>query len=52
MSSLEALHYGEGNDHPHRPPTSTVHIDTKEVIEQSPSEIVHLFAIVPFEHQV
>jgi len=47
---MEALHYGEGNGHPYRPPTSIVHIDTREVAERSPLEMVHLFATIPFEH--
>jgi len=50
LPSMEALNYGVGNSHPHRPPTSTVHIDTREVVEQSPSEVVHLSAIFPFEN--
>ena len=47
---MEALHSGEGNDHPHRPPTYTIHTDTREVAERSPLEMVHLSATVPFEH--
>lgn len=38
---MEALHSGEGNSHPHRPPTSTVHADIREVTELSPLEMVH-----------
>lgn len=49
---MEELNSGEGNGHPHKPPTSTVHTDTKEVAEQFPLEMVHLFAAVPFEHYV
>jgi hypothetical protein len=30
---MEALHFGKGNDHPHRPPTLAVHTDTREVVE-------------------
>jgi hypothetical protein len=30
---MEALHFGEGNDHPHRPLTPTVHTDIREVVE-------------------
>jgi len=33
---MKALHYGEGNYHPHRPMTSTFHTNTREVVEQSP----------------
>jgi hypothetical protein len=32
----------------HRP--CAVHTDTREVAEQSPSEMVHIPATVPFEH--
>ena len=49
---MEALHFGEGNDHPHKPPTPVVHADTREIIEQSPSEVVHIYTTVSFEHQV
>ena len=49
---MEALHFGEGNDHPHRPPTPVVHADIREVTERSPSEVVHISTIVSFEHQV
>ena len=28
---MEALHFGEGNDHPHRSLTPTVHTDTREL---------------------
>jgi hypothetical protein len=49
---MEALHFGEGNDHPHRPPTPAVHTDTREVAERSPLEVVHISATVSFEHQV
>jgi len=27
---MEALHFGEGNDHPHKPPTLAVHTDARE----------------------
>ena len=37
---MEALNFGEGNDHPHRPSTPAVHIDIREVTERSPSEVV------------
>jgi hypothetical protein len=47
---MEALHFGKGNGHPHRPPTPAVHIDTREVGERSPSEVVHIPAKVSFEH--
>ena len=49
---MEALHFGEGNDHPHIPPTPTVHIDTREVTERLPLEVVHISTTVSFEHQV
>jgi hypothetical protein len=49
---MEALHFGEGNDHPHRPQTLAVHTDTREVAKRSPSEVVHIFAAFSFEHQV
>ena len=49
---MEALHFGEGNDHPHTPLTPAIHIDTREVTEQSPSELVHISTIVSFERQV
>ena len=49
---MEALHFGEGNDHPHRPLTPVVHIDTREVTERSTSEVVHVYTTVSFEHQV
>ena len=35
---MEALHFGEGNDHPHRPPTLVVHANTREVTERSPQK--------------
>ena len=47
---MEALHSGEGNGHPHRSSTPAVHIDTREVAEGSPSEMVHIPTTVPFEH--
>ena len=49
---MEALHSGEGNSHPHRPPTPAVHTDTREVAERFPSEVVHISATISFEHQV
>jgi len=30
---MEALHFGEGNGHPHRPPTPTIHTDARKVAE-------------------
>jgi hypothetical protein len=47
---MEVLHFGKGNGHPHRPLTSVVHTDTREVAERSPSEVVHIPATVSFEH--
>ena len=47
---MEALHFGKGNGHPHRPLTPTIHTDTMEVVERSQSEVVHIPAIVSFEH--
>ena len=52
LSTMEALHFGEGNNHPQRPPTPSVHTDIREVTERSPSEAVHISATVSFEHQV
>ena len=49
---MEALHFWEGDNHPHRPSTPAVHIDIREVAEQLPSEVVHISATVSFEHQV
>ena len=49
---MEALHFGEGNDHPQIPLTPIVHIDTREVTEWSPSEVVHISTTVSFEYQV
>ena len=49
---MEALHFGEGNGHPQRSLTPTVHIDTREVLEQFPSEVVHIPTKISFEHQV
>jgi len=49
---MEALHFGEGNDHPNRPPTPAVHTDAREVAERSQSGMVHILATVPFEYQV
>jgi hypothetical protein len=47
---MEELHFGKGNDHPHRPPTLAVHTDTMEVAERSPSKVVHIPKKVSFEH--
>jgi hypothetical protein len=47
---MEELHFGKGNSHPHRPSTPAVYIDTREVAERSPSKVVHITAIVSFEH--
>jgi hypothetical protein len=47
---MEALHFGNGNNHTHRPPTPTVHTDIREVAERSPSKVVHILATVSFEH--
>ena len=49
---MEALHFGEGDNHPHRPPTLAVNTDTREVAERSPSEVVHISKKISFEHQV
>ena len=49
---MEALHFGEGNGHPYIPLTPAVHTDTREVVERSPSEVVHISATVSFEHKV
>ena len=49
---MEALHFGEGNDHPHSSSTATIHTDGREVVELLPSEVVHIPATVPFEYQV
>ena len=49
---MEALHFGEENDYPHRPPTPTVHADTRQVTKRLPSEVVHISTTVSFEHQV
>jgi hypothetical protein len=49
---MEELHFGEGNYHPHRPPTPAFHTDIREVAEKFPLELVHIFATVSFEHQV
>ena len=48
---MKALHYGEGNVHPHRPPTFAVHTYIREFVEQFPSEMVHILATIPFEIQ-
>ncbi|MCY6525152.1 hypothetical protein, partial [Actinobacillus pleuropneumoniae] len=52
LPKMEALHFGEGNGYPHKPPTPTVHTDKREVAERLASEMVHICAIVPFKHQV
>ena len=49
---MEALHFGEGDNHPHIPLTLAVHTDTREVLERSPSEVVHISAKISFENQV
>ena len=49
---MEALHFGEGNNHPHRPPIPTVHTDAREVAERLLLEVVHISATISFEHQV
>ena len=49
---METLHYEEENDHQHRPLTLVVHTNTREVAELSPSEVVHIYATLSFEHQV
>jgi hypothetical protein len=47
---MEALHFGKGNGHPHRPPTPAVHTYIREVVERSPLEVVHIPETVSFEH--
>jgi hypothetical protein len=47
---MEALNFGKGNGHPHRPPTPVVNTDTREIAERSPLEEVHIPATVSFEH--
>ena len=49
---MEALHFGEGDNHPHRPPTPIVHTDTREVAELLPLEVVHIPTTISFEHQL
>jgi hypothetical protein len=49
---MEALHFGEGKYHPRRKMTPAVHTDTWEVVERSPSEVVHISAKISFEHKV
>ena len=49
---MKELHFGEGNDYPHRPPTPAVHVDTRKLTERSPLEVVHISTTVSFEHQV
>ena len=45
---MEALHFGEGNGHPHRPTTLIVDTNTREVAEQSPLEVFHISATISF----
>jgi hypothetical protein len=45
---MEALQFGKGNDHPHRPSTLTVHTYIREITERSPLEVVHIPATVHF----
>ena len=49
---MEAVHFGEGNNHPYRSLAPAVHINTREVAEWLPSEVVHIPTVVSFEHQV
>ena len=49
---MEALHFGEGDSHPHKPPAPAVHIEAREVAKLLPSEVVHILATIPFEYQV
>ena len=49
---MKELHFGKGNNHPHRPPTVVVHTDKREVVERFPSEVVHISTTVSFENQV
>ena len=49
---MEALHFGEGNSHPHRPLTPTVYTNIREVAERSPSEVVQKSITDSFEHQL
>jgi hypothetical protein len=47
---MEALHFGEENDHPHKPLTLVVHRDIRKVSKLLPLEMVHIPTKVPFEH--
>lgn len=47
---MKALHYGEGNYHQQRPLTLAVLTNTMKVVEQSPSEMVHIRVTITFEH--
>jgi len=49
---MKTLHFEEGNDDQHKPPTLVVHTNTREDAKPSPSEMVEISATVPFEHQV
>ena len=49
---MEALHFREGNGHPHRPLIPTVHTNIMEVAERLPLEVVHISGTISFEHQV
>lgn len=40
LPTMEALHFREGNGHPHRPPALVVHTNTRKVAEWSPWEVV------------
>ena len=48
LLSMEELHSGKGNSHPHRPPPPAVYTDTREVAEWLLSEMVHIPTIVSF----
>jgi len=47
---MEALHYGEGDDHPYQSPISSVYTDIREVPKQSPSEVVYISTTTPLEY--
>ena len=49
---MEELHFGEGDNHPHRLLTPAVHTDIGEIPERLPSEVGHIFATISFEHKV
>jgi hypothetical protein len=49
---METLHSRKGDNHPHLSQASIVHTDIGEIVERPPSEVVHLPAIVPSQHQV